>query len=398
MATYKIVERRRKGTTRSGRPKMAYILRESFRGADGETKVRERKLGNNKKDAYDKLKALRSQKANGPGWATGIRTTLTVQELRDKIPSWFHEKGRDYIVAVTSTFDHFCRTVALPVYAADVDPDHIDAFKEALEAENKGPTTRRNYIARLSAIFGRAIKRGMLAHSPAAATDWPEKATPKCNDMSFDHIARFLLACHNDMERAFFRILSTTGMRVTELATRRWEDLDRSDKTILHITDTKTKVNRVTFLAKHAKEALDKVEKAVRKDLNKNQFEDLTGYMFPPVKSCPRDKWARRAQAICVVGNLPHYRPKDFRDSYLPRGQDSGGRFNVGDTSMGHAPKGVGASSYDRIELQLTRCYNEDLDQRIEETLKAKRVAHRVAKRPSVVFDDSKVKAAKTAS
>ncbi len=356
MVTSWVTRKKKKG-------RYIYVLRTKTVGPDGTEKITERSLGRNAKRAREVEQEIqRAEKASF--WGVGAMVTKKTKGLAKEISTLFAGRSDVHMKSVQQTFERFIKSVSPPEYLADVTPAHVDQFKLALMSR-VSPVTVNKHLRNLRAVFGRAVKRGYLARNPVSMVDFMSLQEPAPKDLSFAEFGKFFNACEAPVDRVFFRVLAVTGLRVGELAVRQWEDLTLESHRLL-ITGTKTGRARITFLGEHSLELLMEYRRTLGNPIN--------GPMFPPVIKHPSCRWSRRCGLICARAGLDHYTPKDIRSSYLPRGQELGRRFDVGDKGLGHKPKGIGARHYNPIDVELLRDYNEALDEALEDACQSEEI------------------------
>ena len=293
-----------------------------------------------------------------------MMVSKTTRDLFHEIPVLFAGRSENHRRSVRKTFEMFFNGVEPPEHLVNITPAHIDRFKMILMSR-VSPMTVNKYLRNLRAVFGRAVKRGYLARNPVSMIEFVSVQDPAPKEISFAEFARFFLACETPEDVLFFRVLAVTGMRVGELAVRKWEDFDL-ERRRLTITGTKTGKARVAFLGKHSLHLMLGHRMAMGCPRR--------GPIFPPLTKQPCEKWSRRCAAICARADLDRYRAKDFRASYLPRGLELGKRFDVGDFGLGHKPHGIGARHYNRIDPSLVRDYNEALDEALENACRTEKI------------------------
>jgi integrase len=111
-------------------------------------------------------------------------------------------------------------------------PTQIDQVYIALE-ERLSPATVRHVHIALKACLATAVRKGFLVNNPAAKADAPRKVDPEVGRaLSAEEVTRLLAGLANT---PYYPIVATavmTGMRLGELLTLRWDDIDFAAHTI----------------------------------------------------------------------------------------------------------------------------------------------------------------------
>jgi integrase len=111
-------------------------------------------------------------------------------------------------------------------------PTEIDHLYIALE-ERLSPATVRHVHIALKACLATAVRKGFLVSNPAAKADAPRKVDPEIGRaLSAEEVARLLAGLANT---PYYPIVATavmTGMRLGELLTLRWDDIDFAAHTV----------------------------------------------------------------------------------------------------------------------------------------------------------------------
>lgn len=94
------------------------------------------------------------------------------------------------------------------------------------------PRTIRHCHAVLHNAFEQAVKWQLLANNPTSQVDLPRAEHREMQAMSEEEAQRFLSAAENDTHHAVFALLLGTGMRPSEAAGLKWDDLDIATRTL----------------------------------------------------------------------------------------------------------------------------------------------------------------------
>ena len=153
---------------------------------------------------------------------------------------------------------------------ADISPTLIAQSRDALLSSNtirgtlRSPSTVIRYMASLSHAFTIAVKEwGWLDDTPMRKVSKPRSVRGRARFLDDDERDRLLQACQVSKNRNLYTIVVlaiSTGMRLGELMSLRWSQIDLSRQRItLH--DTKNGDRRGVPLAGHALEQIAAVSK-----------------------------------------------------------------------------------------------------------------------------------------
>ena len=153
-----------------------------------------------------------------PGWARSLRAT-------NRSPRTLET----YVSAVNQLIA-FLGEQGMPVAAAKLRREHAEAFIEDQLARCR-PATASNRYRALQRFFAYLVEEGEIRESPMARMKpplVPEEPVPVLGD---DELRRLLAACDGKgfeerRDTAIVRLFLDSGMRLSELANLRLEDLD----------------------------------------------------------------------------------------------------------------------------------------------------------------------------
>lgn len=165
-------------------------------------------------------------------------TATTVGDLVGLVPSWARSlratnrspKTLSTYVSAANQLIAFLAAHGMPTDASKVRREHVEAFIEDVLARCR-PATASNRYRALARFFVYLVEEGEIRESPMARMKpphVPEEPVPVLGD---DELRRLLAACdgrgfEERRDTAIVRLFLDSGMRLSELANLRVEDLD----------------------------------------------------------------------------------------------------------------------------------------------------------------------------
>ena len=123
-------------------------------------------------------------------------------------------------------------------YLREITREDLDQFA-ADRGRAVGPSTLRKNLTVLSKVFRMGVRWGVLEASPAVDLEKPAEPTHKTRNLSGEERTR-LLEHAEPWLRPMIRLALATGLRLGEVVTLTWENVDRKAN-VLHVSeDTKT--------------------------------------------------------------------------------------------------------------------------------------------------------------
>ena len=122
--------------------------------------------------------------------------------------------------------DRYVRPVLGGRKLAKITPVEVQKLYTDMLARELAPRTIRYCHTVLSNAFKQAVKWRMLPGNPCDAVDLPQQAKSEMQAMSESEAAKFTEAVEASPWRVLFITLLTTGLRPSEAAGLKWEDLD----------------------------------------------------------------------------------------------------------------------------------------------------------------------------
>lgn len=152
---------------------------------------------------------------------------LVAQETTDAqlVYLWLHSGRRASSTATQETYrrivDNFSAFVGKPLQSLTL--TDLQLWRESLSGS---PATQRTYIACVRSLFAFAVKVGYLRFSPAVMLETPRvEQTPDAKVLTQLDMARLLDACQTAQETALVRVLYSSGCRVSEALSLKWQDV-----------------------------------------------------------------------------------------------------------------------------------------------------------------------------
>ncbi len=165
-------------------------------------------------------------------------TTTTVGDLAGLVPSWARSlratnrspKTLTTYVGAANQLIAFLATRGMPTDAANVRREHVEAFIEDVLARCR-PATASNRYRALARFFIYLVEEGEITDSPMARMQPPHVPEVPVPVLGDDELRRLLAACEGRgfeerRDTAIVRLFLDSGMRLSELANLRIEDLD----------------------------------------------------------------------------------------------------------------------------------------------------------------------------
>ncbi len=165
-------------------------------------------------------------------------TATTVGDLASLVPSWARSlratnrspKTLTTYVGAANQLIAFLASRGMPTDAAKVRREHVEAFIEDVLARCR-PATASNRYRALARFFIYLVEEGEITESPMARMKPPHVPDVPVPVLGDDELRRLLAACEGRAfeerrDTAIVRLFLDSGMRLSELANLRIEDLD----------------------------------------------------------------------------------------------------------------------------------------------------------------------------
>jgi integrase/recombinase XerC len=224
-----------------------------------------------------------------------------------------------------------------------LEPALIRDFLASLHKKNKKSTVARK-IAALRSCFGYAQKEGWLKENPMIRIRTPkaEKAIPPYLS---EKEVEFLLQEPEEVDwlhlrdQAFLELFYASGLRLGELSTLRWEDLDLSVG-LVRVTGKGGK-ERVVPVGRKAIEALERYKEGVRRAAEGGEIQMMDGeavFLNRLGRRISDRSIARRLKKRVLKGHLsPAVSPHALRHSFATHLLNAGADLRIVQELLGHA-------------------------------------------------------------
>lgn len=160
---------------------------------------------------------------------------------------------------------------------------------------------KRSAIQRLTTLFGTAVKDGLINRNPVESIELPAKTRKPIDpftvaeaDAIIGHLYKTLTHSMR-IYAAYFEFAFYTGMRPSELAALRWDEVDKEQRLInvcRIVADykieerTKTRNDRQVMLNSRAFHAIEEAERvAQQRTLHRRRKQEASPFVFPPTKN-----------------------------------------------------------------------------------------------------------------
>jgi integrase len=163
------------------------------------------------------------------------------------------------------------------------------------------PGVKRSAIQRLTTLFGTAVKDGLIIRNPADSIELPAKSKKLIDPFTVTEADAIITHLYNNLTHsmriyaAYFEFAFYTGMRPSEIAALRWEEVDK-EKRLVNVCRivadykieerTKTRNERQVMLNSRALHAIEQAESlAQQRAAQSRRKRTESAYVFPPTKN-----------------------------------------------------------------------------------------------------------------
>ena len=268
-----------------------------------------RKIGPNKRTAELAEQDLKVRAARGE-WL-GIEHTKRVK--LSKYCQDFLGRLTGRAPNTVTNYEVACRVHFIPAFGdqflSDIRPKHIEDYQQGRAKEAKFSTVNQELVL-LSAIFKSAVTRGYVKENPVKQVKplrLPEKEPPF---MTREQVAK-LYGASKDWLYTFVAIALNTGLRVSEVCSLRWKDIEVSNRVIKvrnsETFTTKSKRNRILPINAFLVSVLKKAPRHI-----KNPHVIFTSEGGGLIPQSVNQRFTR----LLKTAGLPHFRVHDLRHTF----------------------------------------------------------------------------------
>ncbi|KOY02222.1 tyrosine-type recombinase/integrase [Pseudomonas nunensis] len=169
------------------------------------------------------------------------------------------------------------------------------------DIEWKSPGVKRSAIQRLTTVFGTAVKDGLINRNPVESIELPTKTRKPIDpftvaeaDAIIDHLYKTLTHSMR-IYAAYFEFAFYTGMRPSEMAALRWDEVDKEQRLVnvrRIVADykieerTKTRNSRQVMLNSRALHAIAEAKRVAQQRVTQSRRKQgESPFVFPPTKN-----------------------------------------------------------------------------------------------------------------
>jgi integrase len=215
---------------------------------------------------YDATGRLRSEFA-GPNKTTAEMNrrrkenefnTPNFREIRETTPEEFMARLKELrtgkvskatVAMEQNVLDECCSGLR---YISQITTEHVERFLSRRLAEGLSAHTVNKFLRILRSAISRAVALGYIAGNPCASIKPIRAPLGMRTTLSPDDV-RKLLKAQDPVWALKFRVLVETGMRISELLSLEFSDVDLdTGRVIIRAENTKSRKSRVVYLSRHA--------------------------------------------------------------------------------------------------------------------------------------------------
>jgi len=196
----------------------------------------------------------------------------------------------------------FGNTLLVDIRKSDIREYHVSIFKKL------APATANKHLALLKAMFAYAIEKEFMDHSPATGIKAFKENNQRTRFLNKEECIAFIAAANQECNQEaaqLFLFLLTTGVRLGEALSARFENFNQSNNS-LYLPETKNGLGRHVNLNAMAVNIITKQSKLHRND-----------YIFQGKNpEVPMSRPAKAFYRICVVAKINNFRIHDLRHTF----------------------------------------------------------------------------------
>jgi integrase len=137
-----------------------------------------------------------------------------------------------YERSITQLLKHFG-----PIFLNDIKRQNIEEFKDKRKKSVSGSTINRD-LACLRKLFNNAIADEFIDLNPLFKTEFFKEPKKSVNFLSEEEARRLIKSCDNEVTKSFVVIGLNTGMRLSEILSLKWVQINFEDN-LITLKDTK---------------------------------------------------------------------------------------------------------------------------------------------------------------
>jgi site-specific recombinase XerD len=256
----------------------------------------------------------------GGDFAALVRSFQRSLEAANRSPATI----RIYTISVAQLAD-FLAERGMPLSVASITREHVEEFIGDV-LRRKSPGTAETRYRGIKAFFDWLVEEGEIKTSPMARMKRPSVPEAPPPMLSDDQIRALLRACEGKdfmsrRDTAILRLFIDTGLRRSELAYLRLDDLDL-DNNLVRVTGKFSRVRVVPFGRKTAL-ALDRYMRVRAQHRHADSESLWLGPQGPLMDSAVDLMVRRRAREAGIPGMHAHLLRHGFAHSWLAQGAKS---------------------------------------------------------------------------
>lgn len=153
------------------------------------------------------------------------------------LDSWWDVKQRDLSPNTVSSWRSSVETYLKPELGDlglhELRGHHLESLYRRLVDDGLSPARVQKVHTVASVAFKAAVRRDLIAASPAAAAVPPVVQRPQPSAPTAEEVSRLIVECADDLElQAFLVVAANTGARRSEVCALRWCDLDLEGRAV----------------------------------------------------------------------------------------------------------------------------------------------------------------------
>lgn len=266
---------------------------------------------------------LAVEEKNGEDVEAKLSRAISCPSFAEYFSRWIHSRRAARLRPSTvAVYEQHGRVHLVPRFGeARIDTIRraaVQAFVDDLSVAGHNPGGVRAILAVLSSCLGRAVRDGHLTANPCAGIERPkmraEDIAAKRRALTREEVAKVLDAASPPKWRVVFLVYLGSGMRRSELARLRWEDVVL-DAELPHFLVRRAKSNRprVAPMLPDAAEALRSWPRSTTGEVFPFLGTGPDGDMAPEGRAALRGALARAVAASGIGG---HVRTHDLRHTF----------------------------------------------------------------------------------